>query len=67
MKNALDTTYEIIIVKKSPHHEAMLQSIKQHIQEDYRNSSAVSNKVNCSCTGFTEYHCKLQHSPGTLA
>ena len=36
MKNALDTSpYEIIqLDKKSPRHEVMLQSIKQHMQED---------------------------------
>jgi len=35
MKNALDTAYEIImLVKKSSHHEAMLQNIKQHMEED---------------------------------
>ena len=58
MNNALNTAHEIIkLVKKSPHHEAMLQNIKQHMQEDSRNLSAVSNKVDCLCTGFTEYYC----------
>ena len=65
MKNTLDTAYEIIkLAKKSPHHEAMLQNIKQHMQED---SPGIQVLCPTRWTGFTEYYCKLQHSPGTLA